>query len=795
MVIWLQGRRGFLAGGMQVKPFRRFNTIFYKLIFSYSILTVLITVILGFTSYYYSSRAINGQIEKLHQKMLEHLKNVINISVLKKVDDLYIDLSVGKYSNDDIVYLFDNPGSRDYSRINNVYSYLKGLASANSDIIDSVYLYFPDQNMLLSSSFGVKFLDDQSRAAYTKTDWFDAIRSYGGGTVWVGTRKMPRLTDAGSGTADLLTYIHSYPYTQVSGTYRGFIVINIRESALSQCIRDIAPDDYNDIYILGPDGRILSACTAGLLYKDLSAEPYAQSILASSQQEESDVRKIGGVASMVSFTTLPPTGWRLVNTTSMDVFYKQSVFVQQVLVVICLSVLAFGLILSTIFTSYLYNPWKSLINGIRNMFSSSRRFEDSKYPEVEFINGIVNELSVKVHELQDTLAQNRPLIKHNLVSGLLNNHILTREQYEETVRLIPGLMVSRAHFAALLLELDPTVLSGMSMENNVFLKYNTVSNIEAMSDGSVSYLAAEYSGSVIGVIACSDEPDRAACERMFTQITNYIYSNFKIEAAAACGRWVGDILLVHESFRECLAALKYRFCLPKARLLPSEALLRREACTEPLPPSIGESFAKALNNRDIGVVAEALRAFSGEAQHGGYSAARCGEQLQTLLWLFSNYIKNMHYAFDENGRGGFREAAMAIRDVEAFEGWMTEICRDVFEFVELRGGNKNTEVVAKVKEYVSANLSRDISLDILADRIRLSAHYISKIFKEETGINLTDYITLQRIETAKRLLSGSNLTVKEVSMRVGYNNPAYFIKKFREVTGDTPLNYRKLIAN
>lgn len=776
-----------------MKPFRRFNTIFYKLIFSYSVLTVLITVILGFTSYYYSSTTINGQVVKLHQKMLEHLKNVINITVLKKVDDLYINLSVGKYSNEDIVYLFDNPASKDYSKISNAYGYLKGLASANSDIIDSIYLYYPGQNMLLSSSFGVKFLDDKSRDAYTKTDWFEAIRGYHGATVWIGTRIAPRIIGTSSGSANLLTYIHSYPYTQASGAYKGFIIINVRESALSECIRDIAPDDYRDIYILGPDGHVLSACSGALLYKDLSSETYIQRILASGRQDGSGVQKVDGISSMVSFMALPTTGWKLVNTTSLDVFYRQSVFVQQILFIICLSVIVFGLILSSIFTSYLYNPWKLLINSIRNVFKPSKRFEEYKHPEVEFINEIVNELSVKVHELQDTLEQNRPLIKHNLISSLLNNRMLTMEQYEENIRLIPGLSVSHPHFAALLIELDPALIFGMSMENNVFMKYNTIKNIESMGDSGISYLAAEYSGSIIGIIACSDDSDCGPCDKMLLHIMNYIYSNFKMESAAVCGNWVDDILLIHESFGICLELLKYRFYLPKVRLLPAETLAGREECREALPAAIMESFAKALNSRDIGLVSRSLGAFADAAQHGRYSAGHCAGYLQSMLQLLGNYLKSMHCASGEAEWGSLQDAVQKVRDADAFRDWVTGICRDAFRYIELRGNNKNMEVVGKVKEYVAANLDGDISLDILADKIHLSPHYISKLFKEETGANLTDYITLQRIEKAKDLLGGSDLTIKEISFKAGYNNPAYFIKKFKEVTGDTPLNYKRSI--
>ena len=54
-----------------------------------------------------------------------------------------------------------------------------------------------------------------------------------------------------------------------------------------------------------------------------------------------------------------------------------------------------------------------------------------------------------------------------------------------------------------------------------------------------------------------------------------------------------------------------------------------------------------------------------------------------------------------------------------------------------------------------------------------------------------EYLTLLRVERAKELLSSTSLTIREISAQVGYYDPGSFIRRFKQVTGETPLQYRR----
>ena len=97
-----------------------------------------------------------------------------------------------------------------------------------------------------------------------------------------------------------------------------------------------------------------------------------------------------------------------------------------------------------------------------------------------------------------------------------------------------------------------------------------------------------------------------------------------------------------------------------------------------------------------------------------------------------------------------------------------------------------------IVEYVIANaFNPDFDLNMISDRFALSNDYISSLIKKETGSAFKEYLTMLRIGEGKRLLrEEKELTIAEVAERVGYRKTSNFSKKFKEITGMLPSEYR-----
>jgi len=98
--------------------------------------------------------------------------------------------------------------------------------------------------------------------------------------------------------------------------------------------------------------------------------------------------------------------------------------------------------------------------------------------------------------------------------------------------------------------------------------------------------------------------------------------------------------------------------------------------------------------------------------------------------------------------------------------------------------------IVTIIDYIRSNSSNDISLNTLADLVGLSKSYLIKTFKDETGVSPYHYLLNVRINKAKALLKSSKKSIKEIALELGFYDDSSFIKKFKQITGFTPNEFK-----
>ena len=137
-----------------------------------------------------------------------------------------------------------------------------------------------------------------------------------------------------------------------------------------------------------------------------------------------------------------------------------------------------------------------------------------------------------------------------------------------------------------------------------------------------------------------------------------------------------------------------------------------------------------------------------------------------------------------------------IREIERLHGleelnvWLSAVMHDfinyTFDFSEI----KHSDVVYKAMDYIKTNYSTRITLEDIARHVYLSRSYLSTIFKEETGLSITDYIKKVRIEKSKLFLLDNNVKLVNISALCGFEDQSYFTKVFRSSVGVSPKKFR-----
>lgn len=101
------------------------------------------------------------------------------------------------------------------------------------------------------------------------------------------------------------------------------------------------------------------------------------------------------------------------------------------------------------------------------------------------------------------------------------------------------------------------------------------------------------------------------------------------------------------------------------------------------------------------------------------------------------------------------------------------------------------DIFDQIQKFISNHLDDSIKLVDISKRYHYNAAYLGRLIKERTGSSYNDYLLKLRVIKAQSLLSNSNLSISEISTKVGYKDPEYFSRRFKKVTGTTPSNYRK----
>lgn len=100
-------------------------------------------------------------------------------------------------------------------------------------------------------------------------------------------------------------------------------------------------------------------------------------------------------------------------------------------------------------------------------------------------------------------------------------------------------------------------------------------------------------------------------------------------------------------------------------------------------------------------------------------------------------------------------------------------------------------VLRDVKGYLDENFAKKIALDELAERFFINKFYLTRIFKEQYGYSVVNYIMVLRIARAKQLLRFSDSSMEKIGEACGMPDANYFSRVFRRVEGTSPSEYRK----
>ncbi|WP_419875799.1 AraC family transcriptional regulator [Candidatus Pristimantibacillus sp. PTI5] len=765
---------------------KKWSSVFANLAVSYVAIVLVIVLLLCSVFYIYFSRNYKEELRNKNQLILENTAQAIETSVLQRVQQIYLDLSVDKTV--DIRLFADLSFQTKLSKAIDLQELLKSEVTSKSDIVQAVHLYYPGQNIMLSSVYGLKFNADQGDGALFLADWIDGMRSNKQGSLWTQTRQIPKdifsSIPGDSGNA-LITYARTYPFQRSGENSDLIIAIDVKENAISEVIQNMMPEQFENTFVWDSLGStITDSNKSGSALRNHYDSGMSRERMSQSEDRGGSFNEtLDQVSHVVSYHTLPSTGWKIYSVEASGIFYKKLYLVQKLMLGICLLAIFIGIVLSGILAKASYSPIKRLVGMVKGLPGHT---SEQVINEYRLIDNAFIRLNDKVSTLEDTLQANNPIIKHNALMKMLHNSY-TREELADELQLL-GISQKYSHYCCMIMN-SGEAFDRLSSGNRQYMAYRLINQLEAASLPETHIIAEELPDKKMIVVLCANQVSEALMEQLSHLMIVEGKQQFQLDFQIAWGSWVQEVSDVHKSCLEAQILMKYGYFMPETAILKDRSLLDRENSAEEIPQSMLLKFKEKLHARQPHEVIMAVEQLVTAMREGTCSADYCHFILANTVFVYSDYLKSVRYHHPVQGNLDLYHQYTELHNIRSYQDWLLKSINTFIAHMEKRNSERAVSSIESAKQYIHDHLSEDLSLETVASTVFISPKYLSKLFKEECGVTYTDYITSQRMERAKTLIERNNMTIEQIASTVGYGTAAYFIKKFKEMYGCTPGNY------
>lgn len=158
--------------------------------------------------------------------------------------------------------------------------------------------------------------------------------------------------------------------------------------------------------------------------------------------------------------------------------------------------------------------------------------------------------------------------------------------------------------------------------------------------------------------------------------------------------------------------------------------------------------------------------------------------------LKEHFLNGLGKRMEQNGEKEWKEALQSIKTCVKLLQYTKELLQEYSRANQVLN-RINRREIKEIVQFLYRHYAESIALSKLADMADMSRAYFCKVFKDETGVNCTDFLNQIRIERAKQFLKKSNLNTCEIAEQVGCSDYRYFCRLFKNLTGKTCGEYRR----
>ncbi|MGZ9583806.1 AraC family transcriptional regulator [Paenibacillus marinisediminis] len=638
---------------------------------------------------------------------------------------------------------------------------------ASLPFIESIYVYNAKSNQFYISSNNARN-GLQPKSELDDDGILDLFKNF---KEHLPFQPIPRTYNIGSvETIPVSSYTYlCYSIIDDNNDLNAAVVVNISASWLGlrmdQSEKEVLE---NNTFIINQDGILYSGNDKQAMLTDMSDKPYIQKIIQDPSHSTFFVDTVDEVKSLITYTSPDPLGWRYVRITPYNDITQEISQMRYRTLIICLALLFLGLLFSLTLSHRVYRPIDKVI----------RKFKDL---ETERRNHL-----------------------HILKQDFLRNTILGRETNNAEVlqqklqHFNSGLMVnSKSRIALIRIDEFPFVLEKYK-DDIKLLKYGIMNVCTEIASPIFQIEAIDMGDDSLLLMLNFHDPlynmEQDSLIEMAKNMQLSISKHLKLSVSFTFSPVMESIEQCISVYKQVLEASYHRLFKGHGSILFSDDIMRLKSKEYVFPVHKEKQFIESLMSGNVEKARSIYIDIVGEISEYSFTV------VQLVISHLALTVNNVLRALKKNNAiltlPEFDTTFLLPNHVETMEEINTpyfKIFEEISQKLEEKRSTKQEDLIRKIHEIIERDYSdSNLCLNSIAEEFSMSPIYLSRLYKQLTTNALPDIISEMRLNKAKELLKTTDSTIVDIAEKTGFTSSSYFYRIFKNSTGITPSDYRKL---
>ena len=750
---------------------KNYSQLFYKYLLSYFFVFMVPFSILSFSWYSTTKNNLDHQLESANENNLWQVQNSIT-QYLQQLEHLANRISY----DSDFSYHMDTTGYSGIEIKSNLLKY-----KLNSSIVSEIYLIFHrNPHTLYSSSgtYGIQTMLDKYDASSAQVE---ELLMTNIPLFFMTNDEEPEKNET-LRSNEVLFFV---PITSGGANY-GTVIYALNMNVITTEVSVILENSNGAVLLFDNQNNLVTSADNDNILPDLNKSTLFENI-------DQDNLRVQGRTYYINYDVNPYDYFRIVSLIYTPLLSSSlSQFLWTFLLGIIIAFILGG-VSTYIVAKNQYKPIRKLEKMLSDKELVNERYSYDKhgYNELTLLEEGIKSFLERSEKLVEQTDFQVPYVRRQLLRELLDGRLKDTSKANLLFETI-NIDLNKENFIVMyidtkrkqdvLSEYNDNVMESLSvLQEENYVAYATELFNDPTEDPSIVYVI-NYD---LNFKVSHDE--RKIIQDLLKKIEDAMGSKF----VAFVGCSYTEINRINQSYIECLVARDSYIFTKNKHIIYFDDIKNdtKKYGSKPFFSKEQElKFISSLQQGDIEVAMESLDTMFRDIEEASQGPNTTKIRLSYLIYIIlrigdESGVEEIDSIFNEVNN---------FKLTENLKAYLYQIVREICKFINLEKDKKRNALRIQIFEYIETNFdSHEISLDSIANIFGFSVSYLSRFIKEEKGRNFSSYIQELRIKKIKKELSDTNYLIKDIIQNAGYYDVPNFTRKFKEIEGITPSQFRK----